>query len=86
MCWVQIQAAGLPTTAPNVVSPYQAREFILTIHQLGTFHGGSQSGFTTDPTPIAYILTETLTGLTGCGSCCSCYTEIPPVANNDALP
>ncbi|MBK9510985.1 MAG: hypothetical protein IPO04_16815 [Cytophagaceae bacterium] len=39
--------------------------------------------FTTDPTDINYILTETLTGLSDTAAINVEYTEIPPVAVND---
>jgi CshA-type fibril repeat protein len=41
-------------------------------------------GFTTDPTPIAYTLTETLTGQTETANVLVEYTEVPPVANDDS--
>ena len=40
--------------------------------------------FTTDPTPISYILTETLTGLTDDAVVTITYIEEPPVANDDS--
>ncbi|HOW26550.1 MAG TPA: hypothetical protein PK711_12885, partial [Bacteroidales bacterium] len=42
------------------------------------------AGFTSDPTPITYVLTETLTGLTDDAVVTVTYTEVPPVANNDS--
>ena len=41
-------------------------------------------GFTTDPTPITYVLTEVSTGLTDTATVTVDYTQIPPVANNDS--
>ncbi len=41
-------------------------------------------GFTTDPTPIAYQLTEISTGLTDNATVTVTYDEVPPVATNDS--
>ena len=41
-------------------------------------------GFTTDPTPISYTLTEVLTGLKDNAKVTVTYNEIPPVANDDS--
>jgi CshA-type fibril repeat protein len=43
-----------------------------------------EAGFTTDPTPIVYELTETATGLTDTATVTITYTEEPPVAVNDS--
>ena len=43
-----------------------------------------EDGFTTDPTPISYELTEDLTGLSDTALVTVTYTEVPPVADNDA--
>jgi len=41
-----------------------------------------EPGFTTDPTPIVYILTENSTGLSDTATVNIDYVEIPPVAND----
>ena len=40
-------------------------------------------GFTTDPDPIDYILTEVMTGLTDQATVTITYDEVPPIANDD---
>ncbi|MEI7726882.1 MAG: hypothetical protein WCK09_17360, partial [Bacteroidota bacterium] len=42
-----------------------------------------QTGFTTDPTPITYLLTEISTGLSDPALVTVLYTEEPPIANDD---
>ncbi|MBK7788266.1 MAG: DUF11 domain-containing protein, partial [Saprospiraceae bacterium] len=76
-------ATGLPTTTPNVVTiPGQG---VYTYNpSTGVLTFDPNPGFTTDPTPITYILTETLTGLTDVALVTVTYTEIPPIANNDS--
>ncbi|MEI8049268.1 MAG: Ig-like domain-containing protein [Bacteroidota bacterium] len=42
-----------------------------------------QAGFSTDPTPIVYTLTEISTGLSDNATVTITYTEQPPIANDD---
>ena len=44
-----------------------------------------EDGFTTDPTPITYVLTETSTGLSDDAVIYVGYDEQPPIAVNDTL-
>ena len=43
-----------------------------------------ETGFSKDPTPISYILTETATGLKDTTSVTVNYTEVAPIATNDS--
>ncbi|MBK8698884.1 MAG: DUF11 domain-containing protein [Saprospiraceae bacterium] len=75
-------STGMPTLTPNVVTiPGQG---VYTYDPMtGNLTFNPNTGFTTDPTPINYVLTETLTGLNDAATITITYLEIPPVANND---
>ncbi|HRD05950.1 MAG TPA: SdrD B-like domain-containing protein, partial [Saprospiraceae bacterium] len=75
-------ATGLPTATPNVVTI--AGQGVYTYNPAtGVLTFDPNPGFTTDPAPINYILTETLTGLSDQANVAITYNEIPPVANDD---
>ncbi|RIH64360.1 hypothetical protein D1164_14815 [Mariniphaga sediminis] len=44
-----------------------------------------EPGFTTDPTPITYVLREVLTGLSDNATITIEYDEVPPKANDDSM-
>ena len=75
-------ATGMPTVTPNVVTI--SGQGVYTYNpSTGDLTFDPFDGFTTDPTPISYILTETLTGLTDDAVVTMTYIEEPPVANDD---
>ena len=76
-------ATGIPTVTPNVVTiPGQG---VYTFNPAtGDLTFDPFDGFTTDPTPISYILTEILTGLTDNAVVTITYIEQPPVAIDDS--
>ncbi len=75
-------ATGLATTTPNVVTI--AGQGVYTYNPAtGVLTFDPNPGFTTDPTPINYILTETLTGLSDQANVLITYNELPPIANDD---
>ncbi len=51
--------------------------------QTGDLRFTPLAGYTTNPTPIVYSLTENLTGLTDNGTVIISYDEVPPVAADD---
>ena len=72
---------GFATLTPNVVTILARSLYLQSCNMVLDLY--PNPGFTTDPTPINYILTETLTGLNDQALVNITYNEIPPVANDD---
>ena len=76
-------ATGHPSITPNVVVvPGQGTWSYDPSTGLLTFN--PEPGFTGDPTPLTYVLTETQTGLTDPAIVTIGYTKSPPTANDDS--
>ncbi|HSO88786.1 MAG TPA: gliding motility-associated C-terminal domain-containing protein, partial [Draconibacterium sp.] len=73
---------GLPTTNPNVLKVTGEGEWTYN-SSTGELTFKPEIGFTTDPSPINYLLTEIFTGLKSSATVNLDYTEKPPLAEND---
>ena len=76
-------ATGNPVTTPNVITV--AGEGKWTYNPTtGEITFIPETGFTTDPSPISYILTEILTRLKNTATVTLEYSEVPPIAADDS--
>ncbi len=88
--------AALPTHVTVDLNPENGGiQSELVVADQGTWNYNSESGFVTftpetgftvSPSPVSYILTENLTGLSDTANITVSYNEEPPVANDDFSP
>ena len=77
-------ATGMPTITPNVVTVAGQGVYTPTIQPQVILLLILIMAFTSDPTPIPYVLMETLTGLTDPAIVTIDYYQVPPIANDDS--
>ena len=76
-------ATGNPVTTPNVITVSGEGKWTYN-PTAGEITFIPETGFTTDPSPISYILTEILTRLKNTATVTFEYTEVPPIAVDDS--